>query len=401
MILGPGEFDTSIPTPEQTLHFTLGERPARHAQVLEYFRTLAASSSYMKLFDMGKTYEERPLIYAVISDDANISRLEEIKNNLRALADPRTLSRNRLEAVVNTTPGVVWLAYSIHGDETSGVDAALAVAYRLVAGTDSLSRRLRKELVIIIDPVENPDGRERFLAQMEAFATAVPFADGQSLQKGGFWPWGRGNHYMFDMNRDWFSQELPESKARIKAIVDWHPQVLVDAHEMGQWDTYLFSPPRHPFNPYLTDRVKHWWNVFAADQAGAFDRRGWAYYTREWNEELFPGYGSSWPLFVGAVGILYEQAGVSGSRVSRHDGTVLTYSEAVEHQYISSIANLTTAANNRKQLLHDYYAHRERAVSEFGGGKVKAYIVAPDNNPDRLTHLAQTLTRQGIEVSVA
>lgn len=400
-ILARGEYDTSIPSPEQALHFALGERPARHAQVLEYYRTLAVSSKRVKVFEMGKTYEERPLIYVVISDEANIARLDEIKNNLRAIADPRTLSRSRLDALVNTTPAVAWMAYSIHGDEISGVDASLAVAYRLAAGMDSLTQRLRKELIVIIDPSENPDGRERYLAQMEAFTTAVPLADGQSLQKGGFWPWGRGNHYLFDMNRDWFSQELPESKARIQAILGWNPQLVVDAHEMGQWDTYLFSPPRHPFNPYLTDRVKHWWNVYAADQAKAFDQRGWAYYTREWNEELFPGYGSSWSLYTGGLGILYEQAGVSGSRISRHDGTVLTYSESVEHQYVSSVANLTTAANNRKQLLIDYYTHRQRAVSEYGGGKVRAYIVAADNNPDRLAHLAQTLIRQGIEVSVA
>jgi hypothetical protein len=400
-LLAPGEYDPAIPSPEQISHMALGERPARYAQVLEYFRALAASSKRVQLFEMGKTYEERPLIYAVISDEDNMARLDEIKGALKALADPRMTSRSRRDGLVNTTPAVVWLGYSIHGDEISGVDASLGVAYRLAAGVDSLTVRLRKELIVFIDPSQNPDGRERFLAQMEAFTTAVPLADGQSLQKGGFWPWGRGNHYLFDMNRDWFSEELPESKARIQAIVEWNPQLVVDAHEMGQWETYLFSPPRFPFNPYLTDRVKHWWSVYASDQARAFDQRGWAYYTREWNEELFPGYGSSWEGFTGGLGILYEQAGVSGSRVAQHDGTVLTYAEAVEHQYVSSIANLTTAANNRKELLLDYYGHRERAVAGFGGGNVKAYIVIPDDNPDRLAHLARTLTRQGIEVSVA
>ncbi|MDH3252536.1 MAG: M14 family metallopeptidase, partial [Ignavibacteria bacterium] len=397
----PGESDPFIPPPDKFLGFPLGERPARHASVLDYFRALAASTGRVKLFEMGRTYEDRPLLSAVISDEATIARLDEIKGTLRSIADPRILPRNKLDAAVNTIPVVAWLGYSIHGDETSGVDASLAVAYRLAAGLDSLTRFLRKELIVIIDPTQNPDGRERFLAQMEAFATAVPHADGQSLQRGGFWPWGRGNHYLFDMNRDWFAQELPESKARIQAIVDWHPQLVVDAHEMGQWDTYLFSPPRHPFNPYLTDRVKHWWNVYAAAQAHAFDQHGWAYYTREWNEELYPGYGSSWPLYTGGLGILYEQAGVSGSRVSQHDGTVLTYAEAVEHQYVSSIANLTTAATNRRQLLTDYYTHRERAIKEFGGGNVKAFLVVPGNNPDRLAHFAETLTRQGIEVSVA
>lgn len=400
-VLGPGPFDPAIPSPEKVLGFPLGERPARQAQVLDYFKKLSEATSRVKVFEMGRTYEGRPLIYALISDESNMARLDEIKRNLFLIAEPRQQPRAGLSALIEKTPACAWLAYSIHGDEVSGVDASLAVAYQLAAGTDTLSVRLRKELVVIIDPMENPDGRERFLAQMESFATAVPLADGQSLQRGGFWPWGRANHYLFDMNRDWFTQELPESKARIAAIVDWHPQVLVDAHEMGQWDTYLFSPPRLPFNPQLTERNRYWWTTFAADQAKAFDKHGWAYYTREWNEEWYPGYGSSWPLYTGAVGILYEQAGVSGSRVSRHEGTVLTYSESVEHHYVSSLANLATAANNHKALLTDYYNHRARAIAEYGGGKVRAFLVAPDNNPDRLNHLAEALTRQEIEVNIA
>jgi hypothetical protein len=400
-ILVEGPFDPAIPTPEKILGFSLGERPARQAQVLEYLKALDAASDRVRLVEMGRTYEERPLVYAVISDESNMSRLEDIKKSLSQIADPRQLSRNALTSAIEKTPAVAWLAYSIHGDELSGVDASLAVAYRLAAGLDTLTSRLRKELLVIIDPMENPDGRERYLAQMESFATAVPSADGQSLQRGGFWPYGRGNHYWFDMNRDWFTEELPESKARIAAIVEWHPQLVVDAHEMGQWDTYLFSPPRYPFNPQLTDRNMFWWNTFAADQAKAFDQRGWAYYTREWNEELYPGYGSSWPMYTGAVGILYEQAGVSGSRISQRDGSVLTYSESVEHQYVSSIANLTTAANNRQELLRDYYNHRARAIAEFGGAKPRAFLVSPDNNPDRFNHLAETLTRQAIEVGIA
>ena len=270
VLLAPGEYDSSVPSPEQILHFALGERPARHAQVLEYFRALAASSKRVKLFEMGKTYEDRPLIYAVISDEENIARLDDIKNNLNAIADPRTLSRSRLDATVNATPAVAWMAYSIHGDEISGVDASLAVAYRLAAGTDTLTRRLRKELIVIIDPTENPDGRERYLAQMEAFQTAVPLADGQSLQKGGFWPWGRGNHYLFDMNRDWFLLVHPESKARVQTVLKWNPQLFVDAHEMGSYDTYLFSPAGPPFNPNMNEFNFKWRNTFAKDQAKAF-----------------------------------------------------------------------------------------------------------------------------------
>ncbi len=397
-VIPPGTFDDSIPTPDEVLGFSLGERPARQAQVLQYFTALEKASKRVRLFTMGSTYEGRPLIYAVISSEKTMARLDEVKEKIRRISEPGSAQGNDLSSLLDESPAVVWLAYSIHGDEISGVDASLAVAYHLVAGLDSLSGKLLNDLIVIIDPMENPDGRERFLAQMESFATAVPHADGQSVQRGGFWPWGRGNHYLFDMNRDWFTQELPESKARIKSIVEWKPQVVVDAHEMGQWDTYLFSPPRHPFTPQISQRTKEWWNIFAADQAKAFDKNGWAYYTREWNEEWYPGYGSSWPLFTGAIGILYEQAGVSGSRVSRHDGTVLTYSESVQHHYVSSLANLQTAAANRRSLLADFHDARANAIETYGGGPAKAFLVRPDGNPDRLEHLAETLTRQGIEV---
>jgi hypothetical protein len=394
------DVDRTIPPPDSILGFPLGAKPARQEQVLAYFRMLQSRSDRIALFPMGETYEGRPLMYAVISDASTISRLEAVRNDLATIANPHSSREKEISALIDRTPACIWLEYSIHGDELSGVDASLAVAYHLVAGTDALTDSIRKHLVVVIDPMENPDGRERYLAQMEAFSSAIPHADGQSLQKGGFWPWGRGNHYLFDMNRDWFSLELTETRARMKAITGWHPQVVVDAHEMGQWDTYLFSPPRAPFNPFLTEQLLQWGKTFARDQAQAFDQRGWAYYTREWNEESYPGYGSSWPHYSGAVGILYEQAGIIG-RVARHDGTTMTYAETVEHHYISSLANITTTLRNRTVLLGDYRNHRVQAVEHHGGGDVRAFLVAPDGNPDRANTLADVLRRQEIEVTVA
>jgi hypothetical protein len=399
-IIRTTDVDPRIPRPDSVLGFPLGAKPARQEQVLAYLRLLQSCSDRITLFPMGETYEGRPLVYAVISDASTISRLEAVRNDLAAIADPRSSRVKEMDALIEHTPACIWLEYSIHGDELSGVDASLAVAYHLVAATDALTDSIRKHVVVVIDPMENPDGRERYLAQMEAFSSAVPHADGQSLQKGGFWPWGRGNHYLFDMNRDWFALELTESRARVNAITRWHPQVVVDAHEMGQWDTYLFSPPRAPFNPFLTERLQQWAATFARDQARACDQRGWAYYTREWNEESYPGYGSSWPHYTGAVGILYEQAGVTG-RVARHDGTTMTYAETVEHHYISSLANITTTLRNRKALLTGYRDHRTRAMEHNGDGEVRAFLVTPDGNPDRTNNLADVLRRQEIDVMVA
>jgi len=326
-----------------------------------------------------------------------MNRLDQIKSSLKLLADPRKLAgQGEVSVLIDKTPAVAWLGYCVHGDELSGTDAAVQVAYQLAAATDPLTEQLRQKLVIIIDPLQNPDGRERYLAQLESNQGRLLNADPQSLQHGGFWPWGRGNHYLFDLNRDWFLLVQPETKGKVKTVLEWKPQLLVDAHEMGSHETFLFSPPNEPYNPNLTETLKKWWKVFAQDQAKAFDRYGWSYYTGDWYEGWYPGYGSEWIAFLGAVAILYEQAGVAPSMVRQRDGSILTYHESVHHHFVSSIANLTTAAERRRELLEDYHQQRKEATKNAG-----AFIFVPGKNQTRANRLTETLLQQGIEVHLA
>ncbi|MGB5513260.1 MAG: hypothetical protein WBP36_01935, partial [Thermoanaerobaculia bacterium] len=210
------------------------------------------------------------------------------------------------------------------------------------------------------------------------------------------WPWGRGNHYLFDLNRDWFTMVHPES-ARSEVLAGWNPQIALDCHEMGNDSTYLFTPPREPYNPLLPDYMRKWWGRFAGDQARALDRKGYSYYTGEWNEEFFPGYGSSWPAYLGALGILYEMSGTDGTLVRRQDGSVRTYGEAVEHQVISSVANLETLAANRQEFLDDFVSARRAAITS-PKGPARAWLLPPGRSPQRTDALARLLRRQGIEV---
>lgn len=323
-----------------------------------------------------------------------MSGLESIRDNIAKLADPRKLKAP--QALIESTPAVAWMMYSIHGDELSGVDAAVQLAYQLAAGTDATTMKILDALVVGIDPMENPDGRERYLAQMQQWRGEVPNPDVQAIQHTGVWPWGRGNHYLFDLNRDWFILAHPESRARVKAVTEWHPQVVVDAHEMGSLDTYLFNPPREPINPHIGKTVRKWWQLFSEDQAKAFDRYGWSYYTGEWYDDWYPGYGSSWPAYGGAISILYEQAQTDGSVVKKPDGTVSSFRNAVHHQFVSSVANLTTAADNRTALLNDFYTMRKQAASGRG-----AYYIVPAENKTRAHKLIERLRMQGIEVEVA
>jgi len=392
-----GTYDSSIPDPESFLGYPLSTKPIHHRQAIDYLQALASFSRRVELHQYGETFEGRGLYYLVISSEENMNRLGEIKSSLELLADPRRLGReSELTSLINETPAVAWLTYTVHGDELSGTDAAIQVAYQLVAGSDLLTDKLRRELVIIIDPLQNPDGRERYLAQLESNQGELPNDDPQSLQHGGFWPWGRGNHYLFDLNRDWCLLVQPETKGKVKAVLEWNPQLVVDAHEMGSEGTFLFSPPNEPYNPNLTETLKKWWKVFARDQAKAFDRYGWSYYTREWYEGWYPGYGSEWIAFLGGVAILYEQAGVAPSFVKQPDGSILTYRESVHHHFVGSLANLITAADHRTELLRDFYAERKKATKNSG-----AFIVVPGGNQTRANRLIETLLQQGIEVHVA
>jgi hypothetical protein len=191
------------------------------------------------------------------------------------------------------------------------------------------------------------------------------------------WPWGRGNHYLLDMNRDWFSLTQPESRRSVE-IAGWLPQLVVDSHEMGPNSSFLFPPSRHPHNPWLPDNSTDWQLKFSADQAAALDGRGFPYFSGEWNEEFFPGYGSSWAAYHGAVGILYEMSRTTGTLVRKRNGSLRTFAQAIEHQATSTMANLKTLLTNADQILADHVAGRARAAREGEEGKVRAWIFPPD-----------------------
>lgn len=388
----------SIPTPESILGFPVGERAATPLEIEVCLRTWAEASPRARLTEYGRTHEDRPLFLYTVSSPENLARLDEIQQGWARVADPRGLAPERAEERATSLPAVAWLAYSIHGDETSGADAALALAYHLTAAEGEETERLLEELVVILDPMMNPDGRDRFLKQLREHSGRRGDRDDQSLYHTGYWPYGRGNHYLFDLNRDWVFATQPETRGRLAALARWHPLLFVDAHEMGAQETYLFYPPREPINPYLPEHVRRWWQPFGQDQARAFDAHGWPYYTGEWSEDWYPGYSNSWAAYRGAVGLLYEQAGIGQGEVARPEGVALTYREAVHHQVVSSLANLGTLHRNREEMARDFAAGRRRAVSPEGPFAGRTWAFPPAANRGRLEAFAQLLGRHGLEL---
>ena len=299
-----GSYRADIQSPTEFLGFELGGRSITHSEVMSYFTYLSETASNAQLNVYAHSFEGRELVYLVVTSEKNFDRLEEIRSQMADLAHLK-VNTTQAEKLIKALPTIAWLGYGIHGDEVSSVDASVYLAYQLLAGRDRTTRNILDNMVVCIDPMQNPDGRMRFVKQMEQYNSVIPSGDIQSLHHRGVWPYGRGNHYLFDLNRDWFLLVHPETRGRVEGILKWNPQFVLDCHEMGPYDTYLFSPPREPFNPFLPKETFKWWDQFAKDQAKAFDEQGWSYYTREWNEEMYPGYGSSWPMFLGAIGVLY------------------------------------------------------------------------------------------------
>jgi hypothetical protein len=396
-----GPYDPAVPTPRSVLGYEIGERFTPHHLLARYLARLAATSRRIRLDTVARSFEGREVFLVIATSEANQARLDQIRADAARLADPRGASPAELAAVVARVPAIVWLGYTVHGGEASGAEAALALVYQLAAGRDAETRLVLDSTVVLIDPLQNPDGHERHVedvtrARGAGGASDVPTGAGAMVHQGS-WPGPRGSHYGFDLNRDWFILSHPETRGRIATFRRWWPQVAVDLHEMGPNSTYYFAPPMQPINKNVPANIAHWWDVFAAANAAAFDAHGWSFFRREDFDEFYPSYGDSWPILNGAVGMTYEEASSGGGAIRRQDGTVLTLHDAAWHHYTTSWATLLTAARRARERVQDYLAFRQSAVSDAERGPMRTVVVERDDQ-GRADSLAALLVANGVEI---
>lgn len=398
--LWPGAtYDPKIPTVKSVLGYDFGEEITSPEGLVTYLKALSvAAPDRTRLVQYATSWEGRPLYLMVIGSPGRLGRLDEVKAGLERIADPRGLAAADAERLVKELPAVTWLIHGVHGNEISSCDAALAEAYHLLAsqGDPGIEQVLR-DSIVLIDPSENPDGRARFLSSTLQGRAHPPDPEPFSAEHDEPWPGGRANHYLFDMNRDYFAMSQPETQGRARVFLEWFPQVVADLHEMGGNSTYYFAPPAVPINPYITKDQMKWLDAFGRANAAAFDARGFAYFTREVYDSFYPGYGESWPMYHGAIGMTYEQASTRGLVLRREDGTLLRYRDAVTHHFTSAVTTAITAARNREQLLRDFLEYRRSAVAQGETG-TREYIIVPGADRSRAERLAGIVASQGIEV---
>ncbi len=391
-LLPAADHRPDVPQPD------LGARYTPHAALLAYVRALAAAApERVRLTTLHITEEGHEQPFLVITSPENLKRLDEWQALNAKLADPRTCSEAEARRITETNPVFVWLGYSVHGDEASGAEAALAVAYHFAAARSPEVLKQLDRVVLLLDLTQNPDGRTRHLQSVAEASTPFNASDPLDAQNASRWPTGRYNHRLFDLNRDWTWQTQGESRAKTARFFQWNPQVVADFHEMQSETSYYFPPTMQPIHEALPEAFSgRWQATFGQGVARAFDARGWAYFSRDVFDLFYPGYGDSWPTFQGAVGMTFEAAGHIGLAYRRQDGELLTLESRLQRHTAASLATVATAAAERQALLWDFQRTRRERLAL--GERAGAFLLAEGEDPGRARALVTLLKQNGIEV---
>lgn len=407
VITGVVAFGQEVRSPEQFLGYRLGEQFTPHHKIVEYFHVVAQTSKNVKLVQYGTTNEGRPLIAAFVASDENIGRLEEIrKNNLRlaGLGEPNAISESHKTATapesyrgatITNAPVICWLSFNVHGNEPASSETAMQVLYDLVDPSNAQTKAWLKNTVVVIDPCLNPDGRERYINFYNSVRGAIPDANPAAREHSEPWPGGRVNHYYFDLNRDWAWQTQKESQERLALFNKWLPQIHVDYHEQGYNAPYYFAPAAEPFHKVITPWQREFQNIIGKNNAKYFDQNGWLYFTRQEFDLLYPSYGDTYPLYNGAIGMTYEQGGISaGLSVVTSSGDTLTLADRIAHHHATAMSTIETASNYAQKLLDEFKKFYDNS-RDNPPGDYKTYVIVNDN-PDKIKTLTKMLDRNRI-----
>ena len=389
----PGLAAQDVPTPSQVLGYELGERFTPVSGVQAYMEALAEASPLVSVDTYGETPEGRPLLQVLVAREDYRGRLDEILAANAELMDPDT-PEERAREIADSNPAVVYFTYAVHGNESSSPEAAIWTAWDLARGGSEVAGVL-DSLIVVMDPVANPDGRDRYVNFYRSTAQLRENTNTEIRERREPWPGGRTNHYLFDLNRDWAWLSQQETRDRLVRFHRYNPQVHVDFHEMGYTSSYFFFPAADPVNDIFPDHILDWGLRFGQGNARAMDAEGLLYYTGQNFDLFYPGYGDSWPSLVGAVGMTYEQGGggFGGRSIERPDGTVLTLRDRAFGHRTTGNATLRTAAQGKFDLLRGF-AQFHREIDE---GLDDTYLVAGDD-PSRLEALVRLLRSHDIQV---
>ncbi|MDP5094008.1 MAG: M14 family metallopeptidase, partial [Polaribacter sp.] len=379
-------FSQNIQSPSEFLGYEIGSRFTRHHKVVDYFEYISKSLPNVKLEKYGETNEHRPLYISFISSEENIQNLEEIRKT--NLSQTGILKEN-----TDSKVAIVWLSYNVHGNEASSTEASMLTLYELVTS----KKDWLKNTLVIIDPCINPDGRDRYVNWYNQVKSS-PFNISQDAKEHYEpWPGGRPNHYLFDLNRDWAWATQVETQQRLKVYNKWMPHIHVDFHEQYINNPYYFAPAAAPYHEIITDWQRNFQTEIGKNHAKYFDKEGWLYFTKESFDLLYPSYGDTYPTYMGAIGMTYEQAGHgrAGLGIQTDKGEVLTLKDRALHHMTTGISTVEIASKNVEKLNNEFKKFFDNSSLLY-----KSYVLKNDNS-DKTARLKKLLDKHEITYEFA
>ncbi|MEU1644071.1 M14 family zinc carboxypeptidase [Micromonospora zamorensis] len=384
---------STVPAPETVLGFPLGagqERVVTNDEVRTYLGAVDSASNRVVTGVMATSVLGQPLPYAVVSNERHVrpAALRKIADDVRDLRDPRRTSARTADRTAKDSPAIVWVTANVHGGEKSGTDAALKTLYELAAGLSCEVARRNDNLVTVIIPTQNPDGRD---------ATR------------------RQNEFGFDMNRDWFARTQQETDGKLELLRRYPPQVFIDAHEMGGRQ-YFFPPNADPIHHEIAGEAVDWINRIGEANKAGFGFNGACddtvttecYFNYDTYDMFFMGYGDTVPTTgFGAAGMTYEK------------GSASAVADRVQQQFHTQWSTLGWAAANKREVLSGYFDIWTDALAQGRAGtlepnevvqptnevqfpvpdiKIRSYFLLPDRQLADVRQLVERLRRMDVEV---
>ena len=392
-------FDDSIMSPEQFLGYPVGEMHTRHDLIVSYMEYLSENSEKAQIYHYGRTYEGRILVILAVSTPDKILDIENIRDTHLSYihTDPPNYKN---ESKPDNFPVIINLAYNVHGNEPSSSEAALLTAYTLVSSESDEVNKYLNESVVLIDPTINPDGRDRHTHWANTYKGTPLVDDPQDAEHNEYWPGGRTNHYWFDLNRDCLLAIHPESRGKLNWYHTWYPNVTTDFHEMGSNSTYFFPPFKinGSIDPVIPKENYDYFNfLFGSYYAKALDEIGTLYFTREVFDRTYPGYGSSYPDYLGGIGILFEQASSRGHKQKTQFGEI-TFPHTIRNQYISGITTVKAAVENKESIKEYQQNFFKSALSESSDSRIKGYSFKINQDKNKTKAFLDKLMMHRIKV---
>jgi hypothetical protein len=387
-------------SPNDFLPHHIGEQFTPHHLLVDYFQYLAkVHPSTMTLVEYGSTSENRPLLAAIFSSPENIEKLEQHRvNNLR-LAQ---LGPDQKDGSIVGMPAIVWLNMSVHGNEPSGAEGSMQLAWELSQQSDTSIKAWLKNTIVIIDPAANPDGYDRYTNWYRGVANLLKNPNHYTREHQEPWPGGRPNHYYFDLNRDWAWATQKETQQRLVFFQSWLPHILADVHEQFIDDPYYFAPAAEPMHAYLSNWQRSFQTEIGINHANHFDKNGWLYFTNEIFDLLYPSYGDTYPMFNGAIGMTYEQAGhgKAGRAIKTSNGDTLTLATRIEHHLTTCRSTIEVTSKNASKIVENFQNYFKNA-SKNPPGEYKSFVIKASNDPNKLNTLCKLLDLHKIQYGKA